>query len=90
MAIGANFLASLGLLNNSVLLSNLCTKLDSNSSNSQCAGQEKGHHCVRLPVLRLPHAPGADPPLPPHHHIPTQQQPYSPTPPTRANTLSLL
>lgn len=29
MAIGANFLASIGLLNNSVLLANLCSKLGS-------------------------------------------------------------
>ncbi len=42
MAIGANFLASLGLLNSSVLLANLCTKLDSVSSSTLCSGQEKG------------------------------------------------
>ena len=40
MSIGANFLATLGLLNSSVMLANLCTKLD--SASSSCSGQEKG------------------------------------------------
>jgi|LauGreDrversion4_2_1035121.scaffolds.fasta_scaffold2022247_1 hypothetical protein len=37
MAIGANFLASIGLLNNSVLLANLCTKLGGQT----CGAYEK-------------------------------------------------
>jgi hypothetical protein len=61
MAIGANFLASIGLLNNSVLLANLCSKLGSQF----CGSYEKpivafvclssGFLMLQVPPFHKPH-----------------------------------
>jgi hypothetical protein len=66
MAIGANFLASIGLLNNSVLLANLCSKLGS----PFCGAYEKpivafvclSSGFLMLQVPPFPHRPAIAPP----------------------------
>jgi hypothetical protein len=68
MAIGANFLASIGLLNNSVLLANLCSKLG-----TQCGSYEKpivAFVCLSSGFLMLQVPPCHKSPIaPPSRHL---------------------